>query len=47
MSWIDFWQALLGFVLVAFLVLGIVAGIGGWRDVRAMLQRLSQDQEPE
>ena len=38
-----FWQVFFGAILIAFFVLGIAAGIGGWRDVRTMLERLRDE----
>lgn len=47
MSWLDFWRIFLIVVLGAFALLGVVVGIGGWRDVRTMLARLGERREGE
>ena len=44
-SWASFWGWTLGISLVLFAVISVVVTIGGFRDIRALLEKAGSDNE--
>ena len=44
-SWATFWGWTLGISLVLFAVISVVVTIGGFRDIRALLEKAGSDDE--
>jgi hypothetical protein len=46
-SWTTFWGAVLGGGVLGFSVLAVSVTVGGFRDVRAMFRRITEQHERE